>query len=107
MPAKKGLPEEMISPDEVARRIGINPDAVRSEIRSGVFPIGWAFSRDGRKWTYHIVRKEFEAMMAGQLPTNLSKLAKLVSDGVVAKISEASWDDAYIPERIRRVSNGQ
>lgn len=77
MPANKGTPPEMITTREAASRMGSSAALIEEQLRLGTFPIGWAFNT-GKQWRYFIVRAEFEAMMAGEMPTNKRQIVRAI-----------------------------
>lgn len=65
MASKKPAQPEMITPNEVAKRLGVTPNHVRVELQKGTFPVGWAYRPSGLKWVYCIPRAAFEKLMEG------------------------------------------
>ena len=68
---------EIITPEEVARRIGREPDFVKRSLRDGTFPVGTAVKVDDR-YAYIIPRPAFERFMRGETvsQTLIERLAR-------------------------------
>lgn len=89
MMGQKGNTPEMITPAEMAPRLGAAAEDIRRMMREGSFPIGWVDNPSGKRYTYHIVRAEFEAMMAGKLPTANKYLARLIAEELNQRMENA------------------
>lgn len=63
-------PPEMITPEEMSARCGINRDNIRMALRRGQFPVGFALRMDSGQWRYIIPRAEFDDWLAGRRPSN-------------------------------------
>lgn len=84
MPGRKGLPPEMISPEEMAPRMGMGAVNIRNAIYLGVLPIGFAFKPTGNSTVVRVPRAEFEAYMAGKRLVDVDALATAVAEKLAA-----------------------
>ena len=75
---KVKTPPEMITPEEMSTRCGVNRDNIRMALRKGVFPVGFALQMDSGQWRYIIPRAEFENWIAGNRPSNAQHVEALV-----------------------------
>ena len=71
-------PPEMITPEEMSPRCGINHETIRMALRKGQFPVGFALKMDSGQWRYYIPRAEFEDWLAGRRPSNVRLVDTLV-----------------------------
>lgn len=53
--------------EEVAERIGKNPQFIREMLKQERFPFGGAVKMPGGRWSYYINRTRFEKYMRGEL----------------------------------------
>lgn len=71
-------PPEMITPEEMATRCGLNNTTIRAALRKGTFPVGFALQMDSGQWRYVVPRAEFEDWLAGKRPSNIRLVDTLV-----------------------------
>ena len=75
-------PEEMISPDEAASRMGCGRQKVETGIRNKEFPFGAASQNENGRWRYFIPRAAFEHWMHfGCVPVVITADAILEKSG--------------------------
>lgn len=75
---KVKTPPEMITPEEMAPRCGLNHDTIRMSLRKGTFPVGFALQMDSGQWRYVVPRAEFEDWLAGKRPSNVRLVDNLI-----------------------------